>query len=240
MKTISISLYNRPEYTQKVLSNLDQCFDIDNYNIFICCEPGNNHVIDLAKSFRSNQTSVIINPQRYGCNLNIFQCLSIGFHFNDFHIHLEDDTVPAKDFLVYCEWCRNQFKDDQSVYSVCGYNKSRDDIPKITERSLDPSQCVKKVNWFTPWGWATWSNRWNSIIKQTIESSLNNPASWDTFVHKSQKDKYEIVPIIARTQNIGAENGTYCPGPAWHRENQFNEFWIESTKEYKKDFLLYE
>lgn len=235
MKTLSVSLYNRPNYTQELFAHLDRCSDIDNYHIFICCEPGNDSVIKIAKSFRTNQTKVIINPTRYGCNLNIFQCFKIGFHYNDYHIHLEDDTIPAKDFLVYCEWCRHYFKNDPDIYSVCGYNKLKTD--KEFDYS-DPYSVIKKQNWFTPWGWATWIDRWENMIMKAMEESLKYQASWDCFVHNYQKtsNKYEIRPNIARIQNIGAENGSYCPGPAWHKENQYNEIWIESSQSYRNFF----
>jgi hypothetical protein len=240
MKTLSVSLYNRPEYTKITLDHLDQCFDIDNYKIFIFCEPVNNEVIKLAESFRPQQTIVKINQIRFGCNRNIYQSFNLGFYFNDFHIHLEDDTVPSKDFLLYCEYCRFVFKHDTSIYSVSGYNREVDTLQKISQTNLDTCAAIKRNHWFTPWGWATWVDRWNEIIKPSMEQSFNTPHSWDVFVHKAQQEKYEILPIIARIQNIGAENGSYCPGPAWHKQNQYNEFWIESHKQYRQNFFLYE
>jgi hypothetical protein len=240
MKTLSLSLYNREEYTKKTLDSLNECLDIDNYKIFIFCEPSDTNVVKIAESFRPQQTIVKVNENRLGCNRNIYQSLTVGFYFNDFHIHLEDDTVPAKDFLLYCEYCRHAFKNDVAIYSVCGYNKEMETVSKVSGQNLDPNSALKKVNWFTPWGWATWIDRWNNRIKKSIEQSLEHNASWDTFVHKELRNDYEIVPVIARSQNIGAENGTYCPGAAWHKENQFNEFWIESNQEYRKDFFIYE
>jgi hypothetical protein len=43
--------------------------------------------------------------------------------------------------------------------------------------------------------------------------------------HDIRKDRLQVVPVLARTQNIGSEDGTYCPGPDFHRAHQFNEFW---------------
>lgn len=238
MKTLSISLYNREEYTIRTLSKLDECLDIDNYKIFIFCEPSNTNVIKIAQYFRPHQTIVKINPQRLGCNRNIYQSLTIGFYFNDFHIHIEDDTVPAKDFLLYCEYCRYKFRNDPSIYSICGYNRHHKTLQ--TNNSLDMNGSIEKDNWFTPWGWATWIDRWENRIKKSMEASLSHPSSWDVFVHKEQQKDYQIVPTIGRIQNIGAENGTYCPGPEWHKENQYNEFWIESNQQYRVNFSLYE
>ena len=48
--------------------------------------------------------------------------------------------------------------------------------------------------------------------------------------HNVRKDRLEIKPMLARTQNIGAEMGTYCPSAAWYRDNQFNEVWAGSVE----------
>lgn len=238
MKTISISLYNRPQYTQKVLSYLDQCYDIENYKILIFCEPSNNEVISIAKNFRQSQTTVTVNDKKFGCNKNIYQCWEAGFNYGDFHIHLEDDTVPSKDFLVYCEYLKNIYIEDTSVFSISGYvnsnNKSMN--AQFSEKS-DQHNSYSKRNWFTPWGWATWISRW-SIIKEAFARSLESKVSWDHFVHKVLDNKFEIFPLVARIQNIGAERGTYCPNAQWHYNNQYNEYWIESSKKYQMDFIL--
>jgi hypothetical protein len=42
----------------------------------------------------------------------------------------------------------------------------------------------------------------------------------------------EIFPLVSRIQNIGAQEGTYCPGPEWHYHNQYNDYWIETNKIY--------
>ena len=99
MKTITISLYNRPEYTKILFDSLSMCHGIDDYAIFIFCEPTNQEVIDLAKGFRTNQTVTHVNPHVFGCNANIFQCVDFGFSQSEYNIHFEDDTIPGKDCL---------------------------------------------------------------------------------------------------------------------------------------------
>jgi hypothetical protein len=237
MKTISISLYNRARYTQQVLNHLDQCFDIENYKVLIFCEPGDNEVISIAKHFRPSQTTVTVNTKKLGCSKNIYQCWEAGFNYSDFHIHLEDDTVPAKDFLIYCEYLKNIYIDNTSIFSISGYVNSNNKImnEQFTQFS-DQYNVYSKRNWFTPWGWATWITRW-PLIKEAFIRSLESKISWDHFVHKALDDKFEIFPVVARIQNIGAEKGTYCPSPRWHQNNQYNEYWIETDKKYQTSFI---
>lgn len=236
MKTLSVSLYNRPDYTKITLDHLSKCYDIENYHVFIFCEPSNNEVIHLAQSFNASiNTTVLINPRRIGCNANIFQSLDCGFAINDYHIHIEDDIVPGKDALVFFEWCRHKFRDDPSIYTVSSYCKNTDTGIKEQEK------IISRRKWYTPWGWATWKNRWDEIRNILFDHCMRNShPSWDCIVHKLLGDRYEIYPSVARTQNIGAANGTYCPGPEWHKENQYNEFWIETTKKYTFDFIYKE
>lgn len=237
MKTISVSLHNRPQYTKILLDHLDRCNNIEEYAVVFCCEPTNDEVISLAKNFRPQRSFVIINPKPYGCNLNIFQCLAIGFDNNDFHIHLEDDTIPAKDFLVYCEWAKNQYINDQTIFSISGYVN----INNKTEHYSQPSDnihLIKRRNWFTPWGWATWRNRWDSVKNELYNGIITDTKySWDHLLHRNIKDKYEVYPAVSRIQNIGAENGTYVPNPQWHKSHQYNEFWLESLGKTTDKFI---
>lgn len=236
MNTLSITLYNRPKYTQIILDHLDLCYNIDKYNIFIYCEPNNKEVIELAKNFRPQQTQVTINPTKFGCNKNIYQALNYGLSINDFHIHLEDDTVPGKDFLVYCEWCREYYKDADEIFSVSGYVNSNNSIEQFIEKNIEFNSVMIR-NWFTPWGWGTWKNRWLSVSDFITPFLNTSTISWDLILHRSIKNKKECFPMVSRIQNIGAENGSFCPGSSWHLKNQYNEYWIETTRQYQTNFV---
>lgn len=233
MKTLSISLYNRPKYTKILLDALDQCFNMDEYLISIWCEPIDADVINLAKNFRPSQTQLHINPTKYGCNKNIYTCFVNNFLQSDYHIHLEDDTIPGKDFLLYCELCNGMFKNDANIFSVSGYvNYDKRSIGKQFYPPSTEYNLFTQRNWFTPWGWATWKDRWIEIEQAFLQSLSTSGVSWDYYVHKILKNRVEIFPIVSRIQNIGAEKGTYCPGPEWHYKNQHNRYWVETNKIY--------
>jgi hypothetical protein len=241
MKTISLSLYNRSKYTKVLLDSLDNCFNIDQYAIYIRCEPDNQDVINLAKKFRPDQTQLHINDTRYGCNKNIYTCLNDNFLRSEYHIHLEDDTIPGKDFLLYCELCDSLFKEDDNIFSVSGYVNSNN---IVMDKQFYPINTeyysYGKRNWFTPWGWATWRNRWN-YIKEVFIQSLSSKVSWDHYIHRILQNRVEVFPLVSRIQNVGAEQGTYCPGPEWHYNNQYNHYWIETNQQYlSKDSPIYE
>lgn len=234
MKTITISLYNRLQYTERLLQHLDECYGIEDYEINICCEPGHKQIENLAHKFRPSQTHTTINPRRYGCNTNIFQCLAIGFSKNDYHIHFEDDTIPSKDCLQYFEWAREEYKDDKTIFTISGYvnsdNKTEHYYPPSTNISL-----TERRNWFTPWGWATWRDRFKEMEK--VWDFAGARGSWDTAInHIARNGRDEIFPAVARVQNIGADLGTHVPNAEWHKNNHLNQWWIESIGKYTKEF----
>lgn len=234
MKSISISLYNRSKYTATLLEHLNNCYGIEDYDITICCDPGNKQVENLALDFRKDQTSVIVNNRRYGCNTNIYQCLAIGFSKSDYHIHFEDDTIPGKDCLKYFEWANEQYKDDKSIFTVSSYVNS----DSQTEHYFPANENVDFVsqrNWFTPWGWATWKDRFEEM--KSLWDFTGKNGSWDaTINYTARKNRNEIFPHVARCQNIGGELGTHVPNPEWHKEHHLNTYWIESLNNYQTIF----
>jgi len=230
-KTISISLFNRPKYTKILLSHLAQCHGIENYKIFISCDPGSNEVIDLALSFNTNQTEVIINKHVLGCARNIYQCLEIGFYNNNYHIHFEDDTIPGKDCLKYLEWARDKYENNTEIFNIACYVNSNNKTEHYIEKNVNIDK-VSRRGWFTPWGWATWDDRF-----QEIKKHWNNYA-WDNAINDiARKNRSEIYPTVARVQNIGSEMGVHVPSEQWHKDNQYNEWWIEKVNKYTEEFV---
>lgn len=234
MKTITISLCNREKYTERLLKSLDLCYGIEDYNINICCEPGFKNIQALAENFRPSQTNVTVNSRRLGCNTNIYQCLAIGFMQSDYHIHFEDDTIPGKDCLKFFEWSKEKYQNDTDIFTVCGYVNSNNKTEHFYPMNTD-SQKVIKRKWFTPWGWATWKDRFEEM-KNIWDFSGKN-GSWDaTINHIARKERFEINPSVSRIQNIGGEMGVHVPNNDWHKEHHYNEYWIETIKDYQDIF----
>lgn len=227
MKTITISLYNRPEYTRELFQRLDNCRGIEEYKIFISCEPNDSTVINLAENFRPKQTTVTVNPIRLGCNSNVFKAIATGFDHSDYNIHFEDDTIPSRDCLEYFEWAKYEYVNDKSVFTVCGYVNSNNKTEHYNPKSIDVEE-IRRRHWFTPWGWSTWQDRWGEMKREW--DFIGKYGSWDCTINRLllEKNRYEIYPAVARIQNIGAEKATHVPSPEWHKNHHFNEYWMES------------
>ena len=162
------------------------------------------------------------NPRRLGCSANTYNALVTGFRSTEFVIVCEDDVLFARDALKFFEHCRDAYRDDKDVFTIGAYSR----------RICRPKEYyhLRRSGWFTPWGWGTWSDRW-AQIEAGLRHRLDDKDPWDVITnHEIRKGRFQVIPFLARTQNVGGEGGTYCPGPDWHRDHQFNEFWAGSVQ----------
>ena len=219
-KIITMTASDRPKYLRQVLDALSRCTGIEEYTLIPCIEPGNEEVRQILERVSFVETQLEFNEQRLGCAPNTFNALSRGFEASDFVIHIEEDTVPAPDALTYFEHCRESYRHDAEIWTVAGYHFSPDGR-KMTERSVvGRHHALLRQRWFTPWGWATWRDRFQEMAARW------DFHSWDTHLNEVLRgDRCQITPVLSRFQNIGAEGGVHVPNPTWHRQNQHLDIW---------------
>ena len=142
----------------------------------------------------------------------------------DYNIHIEDDICPGKDMLRYFEFCDYKYRYDDTILTICAYHKCNCGSDYYDKLFRNP--------WFTPWGWATWANRWEDIKSQW---NFNN--GWDIQINNIiRKERFEIRPYLSRSQNIGEQNGTHVsPDVFW--KDHYNEFWTNSIEHVNHNFI---
>ena len=215
-KIITMTAYKRPEYTKKVLDNLQKCIGFEDYTLLPTIEPGFPEVIELFRNIPNCE--VVVNDERLGCGTNTLKALKRGFDRTDFLIHLEDDTVPGIDSLRYFEWAYETYRDDKKIFTVTAYNRIRD-INNIEPQNYFTSYRQK---WYTGWFWGTWIDRFEEMSKKW------NLESWDVNINKKIRgNRYEICPSIPRSQNIGEYLGTNVRPNYW-RKYHYNPIWINN------------
>lgn len=222
MKIITMTLYNRPNYTSQVLHSLEKCDGIKEYMILPSIEPVNKEVIKLGTTISFTKSLPLVHKTKQGCGKNTFLAMKRGFEISDFVLHIEDDTVLAPDSLRYIEHCRRLFEGNPAVFdiSLCS---------RVIDWTQDDFYKLKRRNWFTPWGWATWKYRWKELEEKWDFD--DSKGGWDINIGKNVIGRrLEIFPTVSRTQNIGALNGTHVPSAEWHRKNHFIEKWAGDQK----------
>jgi len=203
-KTLTISGHRRPDYFAQVLHALAACEGVGEYAVTAVLDPC-EHTSEQAELARGHGLTVHIAPEPLGCGAAIRHCLALGFEASDYHVHLEDDTVPSVDALRWFEWAgRNA---SAMTLTVSGYNQHGGEA--------EPNMAYWR-QWFTPWGWATWRSHWEKYLLPGWDTSF-----WDGGVQRIRDNlgMGEMFPRVSRIQNIGATRGAFCPSEDFHREN---------------------
>jgi hypothetical protein len=256
MKTISISLYRRADYTKQVLDALLECSGIEDYFVLIQAEPAKTKdaklnkeiedTIKITENFKHSNKKIIINETVLGCSKNIYSCIDYCFKNTDtsFHVHLEDDTVPSKDYLLFCEWSSEKFKNDKRVATVCGFTRKniKNDFDYKEENLKELQKKVTTRDWFHPWGWGIWRDRWEKNLSKQLWTKITSKGgylSWDILSRKILVDDQklsEVFPVISRIQNIGALKGVHCPGVDFHTKHQKTEIFASDLNVFSDKF----
>lgn len=201
VKTLTISGYNRPTYFAQVITALAYCDGIGEYNVVAVLDPSDK-TEELVAIAAAAGVQAMTMQDRLGCGTMIRYCMELGFRVSDYHIHLEDDTVPSPDFLRWMEWGR--YNAPARTLTVSAYNQ---------RPGLAAADMASTRTWFTPWGWGTWRSTFQEHIAPRWRADF-----WDGGVQavRIATGSSELFPSISRIQNIGAEGGTFCPSPEFH------------------------
>ena len=94
----------------------------------------------------------IYSNKNLGCAHRIKTGLDAVFTKEDKLIILEDDTLPNISFFKFCEFCLNEYENDESAYNISGCNFFPD--------SKSDNSSYHFTSIVNIWGWATWARAW--------------------------------------------------------------------------------
>jgi hypothetical protein len=249
-KIITLSLCNRPAYTEQVLQHLTKCVGVSEYRIIpvIDVHPNDHfrmnadHLTRLLLRY-TERLSIDVpryHDQHVGCNANIFTCLNVGFQFTDYVIHLEDDIILAKDALAYFEWAYTAYREDKTVFTVDAYNNTAyAEMPNAKE--------VERAKSFKPWAVGWFYDRFEAVRQdwqfeygpRTYNGKKFEGGGWDVFTKQCLRgDRYRIYPLLPRAKNIGAKGGCHTPSQDWHNKKHIDpvKYWSNDLTDPVRDF----
>jgi hypothetical protein len=87
-----------------------------------------------------------------GCGIRVSSGLDWVFSEFEEAIILEDDTVPDPTFFQFCGELIDRYRSDPQIFAICG--------DSIIHTRMRSNHSYRFSNFFSPWGWATWRNRW--------------------------------------------------------------------------------
>ncbi|MBA3285388.1 MAG: hypothetical protein H0U27_10080 [Nitrosopumilus sp.] len=234
---IALFVYNRPDHLKKMLRAilLNNLVSSTKLYVFSDAPKREEHsegvqqvrnIIRNIQGFKS--VELILREKNMGVAGSVTTGVTEVLKKHSTCIVLEDDIVTSQYFLTFMNDALNFYKNDKRIATISGYNYPHK-IFKLPESYKEDVFFTQRV---FPWGWATWTNRWNNIIwdekyyevikhdkelqkkfntlhpeiSQWLISRLNREAdTWSiqmTF-YFMQRNMYSVFPIYSYTNNIG-------------------------------------
>lgn len=187
---VAIFAYNRPSHLKRVLISIESA-NIKHIHVFI----------DGAKNFKDQliqkqilfmlekNKNIKIKIHRRKKNIGLANSLLRGVDlmsklYKKFII-LEDDVVPYRNFFKFANLNLKKFEKNNDIAAICGYQ-----FPELNNQYGKKNYSLL-AEYFIPWGWATWSNKWIKFRKslKKINSKKNNKDVIASFFQKKSKKK---------------------------------------------------
>lgn len=212
---LCVIAWNRPYYLQLVLESLQRAKNIDKYTVLFFFEPGCASNVALAQNFTGcKEKRIVINDVRLGCHANKKKAMQAGFALSDFVILVEDDIVLAEDALQYFEQMCDEYATDDDVFTVTAYSPRCNRESGETCMPIENFYRTMRRQWYHPWAWGTWRNRWNELQQQKWTGR-------DTDIcNRIRGNRCEISPVLSRANNIGLAGWHTSGEEAIHAKQQ--------------------
>lgn len=161
---VALFLYNRFEHSE---SALDQLLKYSNHKVYIFMDGPRTSldaltqqkILDSISVFKSHypyDLTVIHSDINRGLATSLRCGIDYITRYHDGVIILEDDIQISNLFFPFMESCLANFKHDENISSVCGFQ-----YPVVHQILGTSSQTqLVELKRFCPWGWATWPDQW--------------------------------------------------------------------------------
>ena len=230
MKTITLTVCNRPDYTAQCLDALSRN-DVRGYELFICCEPDQAETLAVCQKHSAFMpTQIIVHKERLGINYNNKAMYDLVFKAgSEFNVALEDDGILSPDAFDLVQWWFRRFRNEPEPLLLClagGFDETR------------PLDVEEEIGFFrSPWGHCFGCGSWQFWLKPYWNWKQDHPHGWDHSISTMMKNKglKALYPALSRCHNIGREKGVYCT-PEVHDQLFAGQKW--ATGEYGNDFRL--
>lgn len=240
---ILMFVYDRPNHARKALEALSNNNLATDSILYIYCDgikknPNKGQrerIAETRKAIREKrwcrEVNIIESDINQGCKNAVINGVTEIINRHNKVIVVEDDIITGKYFLEYMNYSLKTYFEDKKVFGIGG-NLFRHSGKLKAETYFLPLS--------SPWGYAFWADRWNSI--DFIESNLMNEVleknkrsellfggtdyykmleaqcngeldTWDiqVYVNMILQEKFFLYPRKALSYNIGFDgSGVHC------------------------------
>jgi hypothetical protein len=157
---LALFVYNRPRHAQRALEALGRCSDLTRCRLIIYCDAAKvpEHGTDVAATIEVVRrwasrlgAEVVERKNNLGIAKSIVGAVSNLVESDGRVIVIEDDLVPAPDFLTFMLAGLDRYADTDEVAQISGCLLTGTEPSSYDGLFLPLS---------TTWGWATWARAW--------------------------------------------------------------------------------
>ena len=248
MSPICLFVYKRYDTTKLMLESLLACPECADSELYVFMDEARNDseaddVEKVRALFDNLQGFKTIHPyparMNKGMARSVIDGVTTVLQQHESIIVLEDDLVVAPDFLTFMNAALEAYRDRNDIWSISGYTPNLKEIEHYDKNGVflvPRAQC---------WGWATWSDRWETVdwevsdfnylarnkkrrkafdmggndLFRTLEMEhREHIESWAVrWAYAASKQKmWTVNPMLSKVQNIGLKSSTSHVG--WHDE----------------------
>lgn len=248
MSPICLFVYKRYDTTKLMLESLLACPECADSELYVFMDEARNDseaddVEKVRALFDNLQGFKTIHPyparMNKGMARSVIDGVTTVLEKHESIIVLEDDLVVAPDFLAFMNAALEAYRDRSDIWSISGYTPTLKEIEQYDKNGVflvPRAQC---------WGWATWSDRWETVdwevsdfnylarnkkrrkafdmggndLFRTLEMEHRERIeSWAVrWAYAASKQKmWTVNPMLSKVQNIGLKSSTSHVG--WHDE----------------------
>lgn len=201
MKVVSLTATSREEYLREVLLSWRKARGVEDYHFIFNVEPINTDIEQICRRVDWVSSETIVNPSVYGPLGNPWYAFERGFDKSDYVILAEDDSIVSEDVFEYFEWAE-KYRTDSECIAACAFHHGYCNHHVMQ---------VSKNRWFAPTIWATWKEKWVTILRDTWDFDYSK-RGWDWNINDNilTGDRYCLTPCHSRSQHIGKYGGAHC------------------------------
>lgn len=254
---IVLFVYNRLDHTQGVIETLSKNFLAGESELYVFSdaaksEKGIDKVNEVRKFIHDNswhhsfkKVSIIEAEKNKGLARSVIGGVTKIIQEFGKVIVVEDDLLLSPYFLNYMNGALDYYQEDKKIWSVSGYSFPMKSLKKY---SHDVFYSYRGCSW----GWATWSDRWETVdwkvkeyeqfigdqkwierfnrggvdltnmLKMQMEGQIDSWAIRWCF-SQSNQDMYTVYPRISYLENAG------CDGSGVH-SSVYDEYYTDMSQ----------
>lgn len=181
-------IFNRPDYTQKVLESIKHYMP---EKLYVIADGPRVHIdSDIEKCIETRKMIDLIDwpceihkiysEYNMGCGHRISSGITEVFTHEERAIILEDDCIPDPSFYHFCEQLLSKYQNDPSIGMISGNNF-------IAEHCSYP-ESYHFSKYTNIWGWATWRRSWAQYDFKMSQWPELKRKKWLTTLFKNSTD----------------------------------------------------